>query len=609
MKYPIIKLMMSTKVRFALLITTINFAVCTQAQQRPQNIEELFRNFFNEYVQLRPETGTSIGIPPEWDIVVRNDALDDESEYGIQKIYDLYRKYHSWVSEYDQERLSSSQRIAASVLKWFLENELEGERFSNHTYTINPLFGLHGTFVTMMTEHHRISSVADAQDYIQRLRKIEMKVGQLLERMKIQEEKRIIPPSYIVGNYLQLLNEFISVSCEQNLLYTSFYSRIVGIEGITNGTKRNLCMQAANALEDNVYPAYKRMIEQVEILLQKADQNAGVWKLPDGDEYYRYCLRNHTTTNMTPEQVHNLGLEEVERIQKELKRQFRKLGITGNGEFSDLLGQYMQISGNTADEKYFFPSTEEGKIQTILSYQAIIDSIKNKLPLMFSVIPRTTVNVARVPEYKVQVIGTYYQQPKLDGSEGGIFYANLSYQHQKSGMKALTYHEAIPGHHLQIALEQEHSEARVFKTLFFFTGYVEGWALYAEKLAGEYGFYGDTESLIGYLRSELFRALRLVIDTGIHYKKWTRERAYEYLLSNLGWGSYSEIDRYIVWPGQACAYKIGELKLLELRARAKSRLGDEFDIRKFHDVVLRHGSVPLAVLDSLVEEYIKSYGS
>ncbi len=609
MKYPIIKLMMSVMVRFALLITTINFAVCTQAQQRPQNIEELFRNFFTEYVQLKPETGTSIGIPPEWGIEVKNDELDDESEHGLQKIYDLYRKYHSLLSEYTQDSISPSQRIAASVLQWHLENELEGERFHNHGYIINPLFGLHGTFVSLMTEHHRISSVADAHDYIQRLRKVEIKAEQLLERMKIQEEKCIIPPSCIVGNYLQLLDEFISVPCEQNLLYTSLCSRIDIIENITNGTKKSLCIQAANALEDNVYPAYKKMIEQVEIMLQKADQNAGVWKLPDGDGYYRYCLRNHTTTNMTPEEVHNLGLEEVERIQKELKEQFKKLGITGNKAFPDLLSQYMQISGNRADEKYFFPPTEEGKVQTLLSYQAIIDSIKNYLPLMFSNIPRTTVNVARVPEYKEQVIGTYYQQPKLDGSDGGIFYANLSYQHQKSGMKALTYHEAIPGHHLQIALEQEHSEARMFKALFFFTGYVEGWALYAEKLAGEYGFYNDTESVIGYLRSELFRALRLVIDTGIHYKKWTREKAYEYLLSNLGWGSYSEIDRYIVWPGQACAYKIGEMKLLELRTRVRSKLGDEFDIRKFHDVVLRHGSVPLTLLESLVEEFIISYGS
>lgn len=592
-----------------LLIVTFNLATCAQPQRKPQDIEELFRNFFIEYVQLRPETGTSIGIPAEWGIAVRNDALDDESENGVQKLYDLYRKYRGWLTEYDQDGLSHSQRIAATVLQWFLDNELAGERFYNHAYTITPLYGLHGTFVSTMTDHHRISTVADAQDYTKRLVKFEMKVAQVIERMKEQQERRIIPPAYVVENYLQSLNEFVSVPCEQNVLYTSFDSRITKIDGISNDIRRNICTEAVNALRDNVYPAYKRMIEQVTIMLGKADQDAGVWKLPDGDEYYAYCLRNHTTTNMSPEQIHNLGLKEVERIENELKQQFKKMGITDNGDFSDLLAQYMQIAGNKGDERYFFPPTEEGKMQTLLSYQVIIDNMRSQLPLMFSVVPQAAVNAARVPEYKEKLIGTYYQQPKLDGSEGGIFYANLSYQHEKPSMKALTYHEAIPGHHLQMALEQEHSEARLFKALFFFTGYVEGWALYAEKLAGEYGFYGDSESLIGYLRSELFRALRLVIDTGIHYKKWTREMAYEYLQSNLGWTSYWEIDRYIVWPGQACAYKVGELKLLELRARMKKRLGDEFDIKEFHDIVLRHGSVPLDVLESLVEEFIESHGS
>jgi len=593
-------------VRFALMFMTLNFAVCSQAQQRPEDIEELFRNFFNEYIQLMPETGTQIGVPAEWGIVVKNDELNDESEAGIQKIYDLYRKYVGWLQQYDRAKLTDSQRIASLVLQWFLKNELEGEKFHNHGYIINPIFGFHGTFLSMMTEHHRISSTADAEDYIERLRKVESKTERLLERMKTQEENGIIPPSYVVGNYLQLLNEFISVSFEQNLLHTSFRSRIDKIEDISNGMKAFLCRKVTRALKNNVYPAYRRVIEQVELMLEKADQHAGVWKLPEGNEYYSYCLHTHTTTDMTPEQVHELGLKEVERIQGELTYQFRKLGITGKGEFPDLLGQYMQVSGNREDERYFFPPTEEGEIQTLLAYQAIIDSMEDCLPQMFSTIPRATVNVARVPEYKEQVIGTYYQQPKLDGSEDGIFYANLSYQHQKTGMKALTYHEAIPGHHLQIALEQENSEARLFKAIFFFTGYVEGWALYAEKLAADYGFFSDTESLIGYLRSELFRALRLVIDTGIHYKKWTREMAYDYLLSNLGWASYSEIDRYIVWPGQACAYKIGELKLLELRARLKNDLGDAFDIKEFHDLVLKHGSLPLDLLENIMVEHIKS---
>jgi len=592
---------------FLVLILTVNGA-CDQIKQPPRDIETLFRNFFIEYIALKPETGSAIGLPSSYGIKVRHNELDDESEYGIKMIYDLYRKYNDWLAEYDRTRLTTSQRVASDVLKWFLENELSGEKFRNHNYIIHPLFGFHNAFIALMTEHHRISETADAEDYIARLNKVENKVSQLIQRLRMQQQNGIIPPLYVVENYLRLLNDFLQVPYEENLLYKSFLSRVSNQQTIPNGLRSKLCGQVIDALKNKVYPAYAQLIEQVGAVRQVADKKAGVWKLPDGDEYYEYCLRAHTTTDMTPKEIHNLGLEEVERIQKELIKQFKKLGITGSDRFVDLLNDYITIAANTENERYFFPATEEGRIQTLLAYQAIIDSMQTLLPLMFSKIPRAKVHVMRVPEYKEQIVGTYYQPPKLDGSEEGIFYANLSFQHQKSGMKALTYHEAIPGHHLQIALEQEQSEARIFKTLFFFTGYVEGWALYAEKLAKENGFYNDTHCLIGYLRSELFRALRLVIDTGIHHKRWTREQAYTYLLENLGWSEYSQIDRYIVWPGQACAYKVGELKILQLRDHAKGILGERFDIKEFHDVVLSYGSVPLYVLEQLVNDYIQSSG-
>ena len=588
------------------LLISLAVLGCAQLQQRPGDIEVLFRNFVIEYITLSPETGTTIGFPPDWGINVRNDKLDDESEQGIAKIYDLYRKYHQWLTEYDRTRLTASQRVAADVLNWYLHSELQGERFRNHTYIIHPFYGFHSSFVSLMTGHHRITDISDAEDYIVRLKGLKTKISQILPRLEKQLTDGIIPPLRIVEAFLRMLIEFTQGPYNENLFYVSFKDRISKLKSLSNGRRAQLLKQCLEALEQDVYPAYSKFIERVEKIQRTANRDAGVWKLPDGAEYYQHCLRRHTTTSMTPEQIHDLGLQEVARIQSQLVEQFKKVGITGSDEFSDLLRQYINITGNRGDEKYFYPATEEGKIQTLLAYQAIIDSMQNQLPLMFSSIPRTEVHVMRVPEYRERVSGTYYQPPKLDGSEPGIFYANLLNQHRKEGMKALTYHEAIPGHHLQIALEQEQSDARLFKTLFFFTGYVEGWALYAEKLAGEYGFYNGTYSLIGYLRSELLRALRLVIDTGIHYKKWSRERAYAYLLDNLGWSEYSQIDRYIMWPGQACAYKVGELKILELRARAKAELGNRFDIKEFHDVVLRHGSVPLDVLEQLVNDYIES---
>ncbi|MCK4232788.1 DUF885 domain-containing protein, partial [candidate division WOR-3 bacterium] len=382
--------------------------------------------------------------------------------------------------------------------------------------------------------------------------------------------------------------------------------RIQNLNSLDDESKEVLYQKALDALENSVYPSYKEMSEYISSLKDKATVDAGAWKLPNGDEYYRYCLHHHTTTAMTPGEIHNLGLKEVSRIQDEIKIHFETLGISVSEKFSDLATEYRKTVSDRIDERYLYPANEEGKQQTLKDYQAIIDTMSVKLPDLFSLIPKASVRVERVPEFKEQTAGTYYQFPKLDGSSGGIFYANLSYQHFKPSMKALAYHEAIPGHHFQIAIEQGSPDFRLFKSLFFFTGYTEGWALYAEKLAKEYGFYDDIHSLIGCLWSELFRAVRLVVDTGIHYKKWTREQAYQYMLDNVGWAGYGEIDRYIVWPGQACAYKIGELKILELREQAQKELGERFDIKDFHSVVLKQGSVPLEILEHLVDEYIKA---
>ena len=570
----------------------------------PDDIEQVFDGFFREYIELSPETGTQLGIPQELGIKVRNDLLDDVSDAGQDKVYQMYRKYSDLLSHYDRNMLTSSQQINYDVLTWYLDDKLQEEQFRYHNYLINPIFSFHNQLTTLLTEHQRITTPEDADNYIRRLEKYEDKVAQILEQLAMRAHKGIMPPIYIIETFQQELDDFVKVPCEENILFTSFRDRIRTLKMLDEKSQEVLLQRALQAIENSVYPAYSRMSAYVGSIKDRADRDAGVWKLPNGDAYYQYCLRHHTTTDLTPEEIHNLGLQEVDRIQNELKKQFATLGISGSEDFGDLLAEYLEIAGDRSDKRFFYPATETGRRQTLKDYQAIIDDMSQKLPDMFSLMPKTPVRVKRVPAFKERTAGTYYEPPKLDGSSGGIFYANLSYQHRKSGMKTLTYHEAIPGHHFQIALEHESPDSRLFKSLFFFTGYVEGWALYAEKLAKEYGFYIDIYSLIGYLQSELFRAVRLVVDTGIHSKKWTREQAYQYMLENLGWGSFGELNRYIVWPGQACAYKVGELKIVELRERAKEELGDRFDIKDFHTVILKHGSVPLEILEQLVEEYI-----
>ncbi len=572
----------------------------------PADIEQLFDDFFREYIELSPETGTTLGLPDILEIPVRNDELDDVSDEGIDKLFKLYKKYRDRLSKFDKTKLTPSQLLNYNVLMWFLNDELQREEYRYHRYIINPMFSFHNQLTTLLTGHHKIETLGDAIDYLKRLQQYDKKVTQLIEQIKKRQQRNIMPPDFIIETFLEELDRFTELAYDENVLFVSFQHRVNNLTTLTGSTKEELCQKVLKALEDYVYPAYKRMSDYVESLKEKANEDAGVWKLTNGDEYYKFCLRHHTTTNMTPDEIHELGLKEVKRIQNEMKKYYETLGLPADKDFADLTAEYWQLVTDRDALRYFYPDTDEGKKQTLRDYQKIIDDVNTRLSDIFSIFPKASVQVKRVPEFKKKTAGTYYERAKLDRSSGGIFFANLSYQHFKPGMKTLTYHEAVPGHHFQITIGQESSDYRLFRSLTHFTGYLEGWALYAEKLAKEYGFYEDVHSKIGNLRSELFRAARLVVDTGIHHKRWTREEAYEYMRNNVGWASYGEIGRYIVWPGQACAYKVGELTLLKLRQKVKKELGDKYDIKDFHTVILQHGSLPLEILSQLVDQYIEA---
>jgi len=594
---------LSVRIFFILLgIAGITMARCDTP---PEDIEALFNGFVQDFILLSPETGTQLGLPESYSVKVHYDRLDQVNEHVYEDMKKFYVKYRAWLDTFDGRSLTRSQIVARDVLKWFLDDAITGLEYRHLGYIINPLFGFHNQLSALMTEHHQIANIKNAKDYIARLRQYDTVISQLIEQIEIREKKGVIAPVFVMESFQEALDDFVSMPCEQNILYTSFEEKVAGLTSVSDTMKQKLRQQALEAVRDVVYPAYRRMSVQIIIMHDKADERAGAWKLPGGNEYYGYCLRHHTTTTMTPDEIHALGLAEVERIQIEMTGLLKQLGIPDTGTFTERLIAYAKMTGDRSDERFFFPAGEQGTEHTLIAYQAIIDSMGQRLPEMFISLPRTPVTVKRVPKFREATLGTHYQPPRIDGTGGGIFYMNPSYQHAKGGMKTLAYHEAIPGHHLQMVLEHELGHSRLFKALFFFTGYVEGWALYAEKLAKEHGFYSDVYSQIGNLRSELFRAARLVVDTGIHAKRWTRDQAYDYMLQNVGWASDAEINRYVVWPGQACAYKIGELKILELRDKAKQSLGKDFDIKEFHDVVLRYGSVPLELLEQFVDEYIQ----
>ncbi|MEO2084243.1 MAG: DUF885 domain-containing protein, partial [Marinoscillum sp.] len=309
-----------------------------------------------------------------------------------------------------------------------------------------------------------------------------------------------------------------------------------------------------------------------------------------------------------PEKVHQIGLSEVARIKTEMRDILTTLGYT---DTTKQLGEIIQ--GLNKEERFLYQNNDEGRKEIIEGYNNILDEINDGLDNAFDIRPKASMEVKRVPEFKEEgSAGAYYERPPMDGSRGGIFYANLRDVSEtvKFGMKTLAYHEGIPGHHFQIAIQGELKNVPLFRTFPLFTVYTEGWALYAEQLAWELGFYkNDPLGNLGRLQAEMFRSVRLVVDTGIHYKKWTREEAIEYMISNTGMTTgevVTEIERYIVMPGQACAYKIGMIKILELREKAKQELGNTFDLREFHNVVLKNGAVPLHILEDIVDDYIKT---
>jgi len=575
-------------------------------EQAPSDIEDLFRGYFRENMELSPETASSLGLTPEMGYPVHNDRLDEETDEALEQAYAMNRKYRKWLKSYDLQKLTPSQRMDAELLAWQLDRILDGYKYRYHSYVVTPMSGVHSSLVTLMTEYHGISTRRDALDYLARLEKIEKKLDQSAARMQLQFRKGIYPTAGIFQHIGQMMSDFIAVPPDSNLYFTSLRDRIGSINDMPADERSEMLEKAKKTVAESIYPAYRSYISQLQELGAKAGQDLGVWKLPDGERYYQYCLRKHTSTKMSPEKIYQLGLKEVARIQAEVNILLDSLGIPAIGSFSGRMDQYWDtLNAPDKKDKFTYPATPNGKRQVIKDYQAIIDGTWEKLPELFVLIPKTRVYAQPVPQYKQASGATYYEPGSLDSRRKGTFYVNQSWLPLKPNMATLTYHEAIPGHHFQIALQQEMPENRIFKSVFFIPGFGEGWALYSERLAKEQGWFPDIYSRLGYLNSELFRAVRLVIDTGIHQKRWTLEQSAKYMEDNLGWSSYAELGRHGVWPGQACSYKVGELKLVELREKAKKMMGARFDIKEFHRLVLQQGSIPLEMLENIVNDYIK----
>ena len=584
---------------FALIVFMVNLIWF-----KPFSINHFYEKVFVEFMLDEPELVSSLGIPILSGMY--NDELGDISlKKQLEQQKDL-EKQLATLQSYNRKKQTEQQLLSTRILEWFLSDMINSNQYYLHNYPVNQSFGIQSGMLSFMESSHNINSEKDALAYIKRLEAFKTKYDQLLEGLKAREELNIIPPKFVIERVLTEMTNFVNSTMEENILYASFNSKISKLDDIEN--KEVLLENVKTAIHTSVFPAYQTLIDYFTKLEPKATNDDGVWKLPNGDEYYAYQVRSHTTLNITPEEIHNIGLKEVARIHKEMKQVLFNIGYT---DTTKTIGFYMNELSNNPE--FIYEDSDEGREECLADYNKMIDEINLKIDDYFNVKPQADLEIKRVPIFNEATSpGGYYSMAPMDGSRPGIFYVNLHdiRGNLKYAMATLAFHEGVPGHHFQISIASELTGVPTFRKLVPFTAYAEGWAMYSEQLAYEMGYYTDKPyANLGRLQSELFRAVRLVVDSGIHYKRWTRQEAIDYMSTNTGMVEsevVSEIERYIVTPGQACAYKTGMIKMLQLREKAMIELKDKFDIKEFHDVVLKNGAVPLDILDELVSDYINS---
>jgi len=563
---------------------------------------ELFDAIFTEGVERSPMMQTYLGIKTDYD------KWDDISEENTLKELALSKADLKRVKALDINSLDAQTKISYRLFVQRLENEIADHQWRFHNYPVNQMFGFHSQVPAFLINQHSISNIKEAKDYIARVNGSKTLILQLIEQLKLRESKGIIAPKFVFSHVIRDSNNilvgapFDKEKGENSTLLNDFESKITKLS-VSNDEKSALIGELNNALINNLKPGYEQLISYLKQLKTKADDRDGVWKFPNGDAYFKNALQRTTTTDLTSEEIHKLGLSEVDRIHDEMRVIMKKVNFKGD------LNAFFNFMRD--DKQFYYADNEAGKAKYLQEAVALIDDMEGRLDSLFLTKPKAKLKVKAVESFREKSAGkAFYQQPAPDGSRPGIYYANLYdmasmpiYQ-----MAALAYHEGLPGHHMQIAIKQELTGIPKFRKFGGYTAYTEGWGLYSELVPKEIGLYQDPYSDFGRLAMELWRACRLVVDTGIHTQKWTREKGIEYYATNTPNAksdAVKMVERHIVMPSQATAYKIGMLKIIELREKSKVELGDKFDIREFHDVVLKNGPVPLNILSELVNSYIK----
>lgn len=574
-------------------------------------LNDWFETKFNEAISRSPMSATFLGSRENYD------KWDEVTEAAQIAELEIQRANIAEMREqFDPENLTDQGQLSYRLAEYELERDEMAAAWRGYNYTFSQMRGAHAGIASFLIGQHKVTSKSDAEAYIARLQGVETYLGQHLANAKASAERGIRPPLFVYDFVIEGAANVVDGYPFEGIdpdnpspLYEDFSGKVDALvtnETITEDEASELQQQARAALLDHVYPTYFELIHWVEADKANANTDDGAWKHENGDAYYRDRLALMTTTDMSADEIHQLGLAEVDRIHAEMRTIMSEVGFEGS------LQDFFEFT--RTDAQFFKPNTDEGKAEYLAEATAMIDTMREALPSVFNTFPKAELEVKAVEAFREKAAGkAFYQRPAPNGSRPGVYYANL-YRMQDMPlyqMEALAYHEGIPGHHMQLAISQELTGIPKFRKYGGYTAYTEGWGLYSEFLPKEMGFYEDPYSDFGRLAMELWRAARLVVDTGLHAKKWTREEAIDYLLTNTPnpeGDARKAIERYIVMPGQATAYKIGMIKILELREDARARLGDAFDIRDFHDVVLKDGPVPLAILEENVEAWILTRG-
>lgn len=573
----------------------------TEDERLAAFFDELFQRNLADSPIFQAQLGVKTERYGEWDDFSDAEAIRDHEE----TIADLERLR----AEFDYDQLSEQSQVSYRIFEFLQERAIAGHEFRFHNYAFSTMNNPITFPVTFLQNIHSVSDISDAEAYISRIKNLETAGEQLIESISMAAARGIVPTSFSFEPVVTDARNIIKGapfddSGEDAAIFADFKGKVDALE-IDQAEKDRLIAEAEAALTGPYLETVNAFINKVESIREESHGPNGVWALPGGKDYYEYQISFWTSEKgLSANQIHKIGLKDVKRIRNEMKDIMKQVGFEGTlPEFFEFL---------RTDPSNFFSDDAEGRQAYLDQSKAYIDSIYEDVDQYFNILPKAPLEVRAVEEWREETAPiAFYNQPAPDGSRPGIYYTNLKdmTKKQKHEIETIAYHEGAPGHHFQIAIQQELEGVPTFQKFAFFGAYAEGWGLYSERLAKEQGRFTDPMQDFGRLQNEMLRAARLVVDTGVHSKKWSREKAIQFMLDNNPMTEEEvakEIERYIDLPGQALSYKIGMIKILELRDKAKEELGDDFDIREFHDVVLKNGAVALPILEELIDGYIAS---